>query len=100
MKELEIRGLRWDDWNRAHLGRENHDVSEEDVRQVLAGPYLLLVSKTNPHRPLFIGPTVRGRMLVVVLDPEGDGIYYPVSGRPAHRSERRYYNEYPEERRT
>lgn len=77
MSELEIRGLRWDDWNRAHLAREHHEVSEEDVRQVLAGPYLMLVSKTNPRRPLIIGPTPFGRMLVIVLDPEGDGIYYP-----------------------
>jgi uncharacterized DUF497 family protein len=98
MNELEIRGLRWDDWNRAHLAREHHEVSEEDVRQVLAGPYLILVSKTNPRRPLIIGPTATGHMLVIVLDPEGDGIYYPVSGRPAHRSERRYYEEHPEER--
>ncbi len=27
---------------------------------------------------------------ITVLDPEGDDIYYPVSGRPAHRSERQY----------
>ena len=99
MEKLEIRGLRWDDWNRAHLAREQHEVSEEEVKEVLAGPFILLTSKTNPRRPLFIGPTAHGRMLVIVLDPEEDGIYYPVSGRPAHRSERRYYAEHPEERR-
>lgn len=99
MSELEIRELRWDDWNRTHLAREHHEVSEEEVRQVLAGPYLLLTSKTNPRRPMFIGPTARGRMLVIVLDPEGEGVYYAVSGRPAHRTERRYYDEHPEERR-
>ena len=100
MREIEIRGLRWDNWNRAHLAREHHEVSEEDVRQVLAGPYILLTSRTQPHRPLFIGSTANGRMLVIVLDPEGEGIYYPVSGRPAHRSERRYYDEHPDERRS
>ena len=84
--------------DRAHLAREHHEVSEEDVRQVLAGPYLMLVSETNPRRPLIIGPTPTGRMLVIVPDPEGNGIYYPVSGHPAHRSERRYYEEHPEER--
>jgi uncharacterized DUF497 family protein len=98
MSEIEIRTLRWDDWNRAHLARENHEVSEEEVQEVLAGPYLLLSSKTHPRRPLFLGPTRHGRMLVIVLDPEGDGIYYPVSGRPAHRSERRYYEQHPEQR--
>jgi len=63
----------------------------------MANVYLLLTSKTHPHRPLFVGPTADGRMLVIVLDSEGDGIYYPVSGRPAHRIERRYYEEHPEE---
>ena len=99
MNEVEIRGLRWDDWNRAHLAREHHTVSEEEVREVLAGPSIALSSKTNPRRPLFIGPTRRGRMLVIVLDPEGDGTYYPVSGCPTHRSERRYYEQHPEEHR-
>lgn len=60
----------------------------------------MLVSKTNPRYPLFIGPAQHGRMLVIVLDLESDDIYYPVSERPAHRSERRYYEEHPEERRT
>jgi uncharacterized DUF497 family protein len=100
MRKVEIRGLRWDDWNRAHLAREHHEVSEDEVRQVLAGPYIVLSSKSNPHRPLFIGPTSHGRMLVIVLDPEDNDIYYPVSGRPAHRTERRYYDEHPKERNT
>jgi uncharacterized DUF497 family protein len=30
-------------------------------------------------------------MLAVVLDPQGEGAYYPVTARPASRKERRYY---------
>ena len=40
---------------------------------------------------LVIGPTSAGRMLTVVIDPEGDGVYYPVTARPASRRERAVY---------
>lgn len=92
MSEIEIRGLRWDDWNRTHLARENHEVSEEEVREVLAGPCIMLISKTNPRRPLFIGPTQHGRMLVIVLDPEGDGIMKNTQRSEEHERRKQPYH--------
>jgi uncharacterized DUF497 family protein len=32
-------------------------------------------------------------MLAVVLDPEGEDVYYPVTARAASRKERRYYHQ-------
>lgn len=90
MSTIEIRALRFDDWNRAHLAREHHEVSEEEARQVVVS-LASLVWISYGDRPVFLGPTAKGRMLVVVLDPEGDGVYYPVSGRPASRKERALY---------
>ncbi|MCL4544783.1 MAG: hypothetical protein M1118_09355 [Chloroflexi bacterium] len=40
------------------------------------------------------GPTLLGRMLTVILDPEPEpDVYYPVTARPASRQERRHYQE-------
>ncbi len=40
-----------------------------------------------------IGLTRAGRTLAVVLDPEEDAVYYPVTARPASRRERRIYRQ-------
>lgn len=81
MSTIEIRALRFDDWNRTHLAREHHEVSEEEARQVVAS-LAPLVWISYGGRPVFLGPTANGRMLVVVLDPEGDGVYLPCERSP------------------
>jgi len=42
---------------------------------------------------MLIGPTLAARMLSVVLEPEGEGVFYPVTARPASRKERRRYQQ-------
>lgn len=59
-------------------------------REVVANPNAVVLMSYK-DRPLFLGRTHTGRLLVVVLDPEGNGVYYPVSGRPASKKERELY---------
>ena len=83
---LVIRRLIWDPWNVAHIAR--HEVTPEEAEEVCHGKPLVQVGKQG--RLLVFGPTLSGRMLTVVLDPESadEGIYYPVTARPSSRRER------------
>lgn len=92
MSDIEIRRLRFDEWNREHLARPGHNVSEREAREVVANPDAIVLMSYK-DRPLFLGRTRAGRMLVIVLDPEGNGVYYPVSGRPASKKERELYKQ-------
>ena len=82
-----IRRLRWDPWNVAHIAR--HSVHPREANEVCCGDPLFQAGYGG--RMLVIGPTLAGRMLTVVIDPEGDGVYYPVTARPASRRERAVY---------
>ena len=82
-----IRRLVWNDWNVAHIAR--HDVLPEEVEQVCHGD--TWVSETYENRLRVVGPTDRGRMLTVILAPQGRGVYFPVTARPASRQERQRY---------
>ena len=84
---LHIRRLVWDPGNIAHIAR--HDVTVDEVEEVGHGDPVALRSYLT--RIVLIGPTQAGRMLAVVLEPEGEDVYYPVTARPASRKERRYY---------
>ncbi len=83
-----VRRLVWDSWNVAHIAR--HEVTPDEVEEVCHGEYI--VRQTYDDRLLLIGPTLSGRILVVILGPtEKVGIYYPVTARPASRKERGLY---------
>ena len=80
--------LIWDEWNIAHIAR--HNVIPDEVEQVCFGDPV--IQKGDKGRKLLTGPTDAGRMLSVVLDPEDEeGVYYPVTARPASRPERAHY---------
>ncbi len=85
---LIILRLIWDDWNIAHIAR--HKVIPNEVEEVCFGtPF---IQKGDKGRWLLTGPTNAGRMLSVVLDPEDEeGVFYPVTARPASRKERENY---------
>jgi uncharacterized DUF497 family protein len=85
---LVVRRLRWDAWNVEHIAR--HRVLPEEVEEVCHGPYV--ASETYGGRLRVIGPTSGGRMLTVILAPEGRGMFYPVTARPTSRQERRLYD--------
>lgn len=82
---LFVRHLRWVAWNVDHIAR--HDVTPEEVEEVCHGR--CRVTETYGGRLRVIGPTGLGRVLTVILSPEEDGIYFPVTARPASRRERR-----------
>jgi len=86
---LHIHRLRWDDWNIAHIAR--HQVTQDEVEEACRGEPVF--SQTYKERIRVIGPTSSGRVLTVILDPEGEDIYYPVTARPASRRERRRYRQ-------
>lgn len=86
---LRIKRLIWDEWNVAHLAR--HGVTPDQIEELCAGDPV--VQEGHSGRILVFGPIKSGKMMTVVLDPEGDGVYYPVTARPASRRERSIYQQ-------
>lgn len=86
---LFVRRLRWNTWNERHIAR--HRVTRDEVEEVCHGNPV--PSQTYKDRLRVVGPTRSGRMLTVILAPEGGGVYYPVTARPASRKERLQYRE-------
>jgi uncharacterized protein len=83
-----IRRLVWDSWNVVHIAR--HEVTPDEVEEVCHGEHI--ARQTYDERLFLIGPTLSGRMLVVILGPTNkSGIYYPVTARPASKKERNLY---------
>jgi len=70
-----------------HIRR--HDVTVLEAEDACFGSPLFRQSYDG--RILAIGPTRTARMVAVALDPEGGGVFYPVTARPASRKERRRY---------
>ncbi len=92
MKELDVRSLRWNAWNIAHIGREGHEATPEEVEQVIYSNQSIAQLQYN-ERILVLGQTDTGRTLAAVIDPEGEGIWYCVSARSASRKERTLYQQ-------
>jgi len=84
---LYIHELLFDEWNEDHIVR--HQIIPEEVEEIcLSDPF---VSKTRQSRLRVIGQTDAGRYLTVILAPQGQGVYYPVTARDATHAERRLY---------
>ena len=87
---MNINSLIWDEWNRDHIAR--HKVKPHEVEEVITKEPIFLEGKKG--RLIVIGPTPKGRMLTVILDPEPkSGVFYPVTARPASRKDRRIYKQ-------
>ena len=87
---LSVRRLIWDAWNVAHIAR--HDVIPEEVEEVCHDQPM--TSETYKGRLRVVGLTQSGRILTVILAPTPEeGVYYPITARPADRKERRNYRE-------
>jgi len=84
---LFVRRLRWTDWSATHIAR--HGVLPEEVEQVCHSDSW--VSETYGGRLRLVGPTSQERILTVILAPEGSGVYFPITARPASRKERQRY---------
>lgn len=81
---VRIEGLSWDEENEEHIAE--HSVKLEEVYQAVQD-----IRYCRRHRGylLVLGVTESGRYLTVILDDEGEGIWYPVTARPTSESERR-----------
>lgn len=83
-----IKKLIWNDRNVSHIAR--HEVNPYEVEEVCHSDPL--IEETYNNRLLLIGPTTKKRMLGVVLErTDANGVYFPVTARPAKRKERRKY---------
>lgn len=81
--------LVWDDWNQDHIAK--HAVLPEEAEEAVAGGPV--VRETYKGRLQFVGPTLAGRLLSIVIGgvPNQPGIWYVFSARPASRKERAAY---------
>lgn len=79
--------LRWTPFNIAHVAR--HGVFPIEAEEAVAVDAAELVEPGYGGRYAFIGPAKGGRILTVVAEPEGAGVYLVVTARPASRKERR-----------
>ncbi|MEO8971272.1 MAG: hypothetical protein ABI406_06700 [Ktedonobacteraceae bacterium] len=93
MKDVDIRQLRWNDWNIEHIGRPGHEATQDEVEEIVASEHSF--GQIQPNGRIFVlGITTQGRYLATVIDPEVDGIWYCVSARTASKKERiRYHQE-------
>lgn len=92
MPSLNILDLVWTEWNVDHIAR-GHDLTPDQVEEALRGP--TTVRSSYKGRLMVFGQLGTGRVIAVILEPvEGEeGIYFPVTARPADRKERRLYRE-------
>lgn len=86
---VHIKKLIWDEWNVAHIAR--HNVTPDEAEQVARGD--VLVQKGKKGRTALVGPTESGRILRIILDPEGKDIYYPVTAHTASRKDKILYKQ-------
>lgn len=84
MTNVKVKHLIWDDTNRKHI--EKHNVTVGEVEQ--AGKNQLVHQKGKKGRYLIIG-RVGSRILTVIINRKGIGIYYPVTARDAAKKERK-----------
>lgn len=83
-----VKRLVWDEWNIEHIAR--HGVNPREAEDVCRGNPV--VQKGHSGRLAVFGPTPEGKIITVVIDPEGEtGVYYPVTARPSSRKERAIY---------
>ncbi len=89
MNAIRIHRLLWTDWNVTHIAR--HEVEPNEVEQVCHGSFI--ASQTYKGRIRIAGPTAAGRMLAIILKPEGEGTYFCVTTHDANAGEIKRYHE-------
>lgn len=90
--KIVVLSLRWTAWNIAHIARQNHEATPEEVEQVVFN-HRSIVGRAHTGRTLFIGKTKAGRLLTVVLDPEGNGVWFCVTAHPPSATDRKRYRD-------
>lgn len=85
---VRIAGFEWDDGNVLHLALR-HGIEPEEAEEVFAVRPLFRKTKRG-HYAVF-GPTLAGRLLVVVFERKVRGIVRVITGWDMSTAERRYY---------
>ncbi len=93
MATIDIQELLWElGVNDAHIW-ERHQLTRAEVEAVCYNdPERLKVEDAKEGRLRIIGPKQDGKLLVIILSPQGDGVFYPVTAKPPKRQEIRRYN--------
>ena len=84
MTRIVVRKLVWDERNIEHI--KKHNVIQDEVEEIAGN--IIVHKKAKQGRYLIIG-RVGSRILSVVINRKGVGIYYPVTARDAAKKERR-----------
>ena len=81
---ITVRKLIWYSWNVQHIAR--HNITPDEVEAVCHNnPLILRGQKKN--RLVLIGPLGEGSLLVVILESNGKGKYYPITAYPAEKQD-------------
>lgn len=86
---LIVRKLIWDAWNISHIAR--HHVTPDEVETICHENPLTLRGQQK-NRLVLIGSTEKERILAVILEAKGSGIYYPITAYPADKKDIALYN--------
>ncbi len=75
-----VRKLIWNTWNTNHIAR--HHVLPEEIEEICHGSPLILQGQQK-KRFVLIGATEGERILTIVLESKGHGVYYPITAYPS-----------------
>ena len=84
MTRIVVKKLIWDKWNIEHI--KKHNVSKEEAEETAKN--MIAHEHTKQGRYLIVG-RVGLRILTLIVNRKGTGIYYPVTVRDAAKKERR-----------
>lgn len=84
MTRILVKKLIWDKWNIEHI--KKHGITVEEVENISRN--IIAHKKAKQGRYLIIG-RAGSRILSVIINRKGVGIYYPVTARDAAKKERR-----------
>ena len=86
---LYIKRILWDEWNIKHIAR-HHIVSDEVEAVCHSNPLVLQGQKRG--RLVVIAKTEEQRLLCVILEAKGKGVYYPVTAYEADEHDTKLYS--------
>jgi uncharacterized DUF497 family protein len=99
MADIDIQELLWEpDINEAHIWERHHRTRAEVEEVCYGNPEYLKVEDAREGRIRVIGRRLDGRLLVIILAPQGNGVFYPVTAKPPNRQEIRRYEAWRKEK--
>lgn len=93
MTRIKIKKLVWDVYNLEHISK--HNVVQDEVEKVAGS--IITHKKVKLGRYAIFG-RVGSRILTVIINRKGIGVYYPVTARDAAKKERQRVYKYEKEK--